>query len=90
MGASSNDWKIPEEVLLTYCANLDCLSPFHVIPNSEDQVKFFNDLLVDRDARGPTKLLLVCPRCGSFVEVLASTLEVCTCGQEPHSSPHKS
>jgi hypothetical protein len=89
MGASSNDWKNPEGMLLTYCDNLGCLKPFHVMPGSEHEVKYFNELLVDRDARGPAKLHLICPRCGAFVEVLASDLEVCTCGQEPHNPPYK-
>jgi hypothetical protein len=89
MGAPSNDWKTQEAVLLTYCYNLDCLKPFHVTPSSEAQVEFFNELLVDRNARGPAKLLLICPRCGAFVEVLTSQLEVCTCGQEPHNPPYK-
>jgi hypothetical protein len=89
MGASSKGWKIPEAALLTYCYNLDCLKPFHLIPGSEDEEKFFNELLVDRNARGPAKLRLICPRCGAFVEVLASDLEVCTCGQEPHNPPYK-
>jgi hypothetical protein len=81
--------KIPEGALLTYCHNLDCLKSFHVAPRGENETVFFNELLVNRYSRGPTKLVLVCPHCGSFVEALASALEVCTCGQEWHSPPHK-
>ncbi len=89
MAASSNDWKISEAALLTYCYNLDCLTPFHLVPRNENEGKFFSELMVGPSLRGPSKLMLICPRCGAFVEVLTSTLETCTCGQEPHSPPHK-
>lgn len=81
--------KIPEGALLAYCHNLDCLQAFHVAPRGENETAFFNELLIDRSARAPTKLVLVCPHCGAFVEALASALEVCTCGQESHCPPHK-
>ena len=87
--SANDDRKIPEGVLLTYCDNLDCLNSFHVVPKNEDDMTFFNELLVDRYARAPARLLLICPQCGAFVEVLASALEVCTCGQEPHSPLYK-
>jgi hypothetical protein len=87
--SANDDRKIPEGVLLTYCNNLDCLKSFHVVPKNEDDMTFFNELLVDRYARAPARLLLLCPQCGAFVEVLASALEVCTCGQEPHSPTYK-
>jgi len=81
--------KVPEGALLTYCRNLDCLKSFHVAPREEAEIGLFNELLPDRHARGPRKLVLVCPHCGSFIEALASTLEVCTCGQESHSPPYR-
>ncbi|MGA3317314.1 MAG: hypothetical protein ABSC64_12860 [Candidatus Korobacteraceae bacterium] len=88
MGTSSKDWKNPERALLTYCTNLDCLKAFHLAPRSEDETNFFHELLLDTYYLGPAKLSLICPYCGAFLEVLTSTLEICTCGQEPHSPPY--
>ena len=81
--------KVPEGALLTYCHNLACLKSFHVVAREEAEIWLFNQLLLDRHASGPRRLVLVCPHCGAFVETLASALEVCTCGQESHSPPYK-
>jgi len=78
-----------EERLLTVCNNLSCLTPFHPIPNSEEEVALFNELLERRRIQRMAWLALTCPACGHRFQIAASTLTVCTCGQDPHNPDHK-
>ena len=70
--------------LLATCTNLSCSRPFHVTANNGEQVDFLNDLMVNQEAYGSVRLVVVCPHCGVHLKILASALDICTCGHEPH------
>lgn len=72
--------------LLATCTNLSCGRQFHVIPNNQDQSAFFNTLVAAPNAYGQVRIVLVCPYCELHLQILASTLQLCSCGREPHAN----
>ena len=71
--------------LLATCTNLSCARQFHVTAHNQQQADFFKALFAGSNEYGPVRLVLVCPHCGVHLQVLASMLGVCTCGQEAHA-----